>query len=86
MGPRFRVERISSDLYAMEANSMTLISERETIMPQVSTSTVVSFQYLSQVFSPPSMTKNSLTLSAAESTWVPQVYRTVIGNEESSAI
>ena len=32
------VDRITGDLCAMEATSMTLISERATIMPQVSTS------------------------------------------------
>ena len=30
----FGVDRITGDLYAMGANSMTLISERATIVPQ----------------------------------------------------
>ena len=73
--PFFGVDKISGDLYAMEANSMTLISERATIMPQVSTSAGVTSQYPSKAFSPPVMTDNSLTLLEAESTWVPQVDR-----------
>ena len=79
--PFFGVNRITSDLYAIEANSMTLISERATIMCQVSTSAGVSSQYLSQVFRPPMMADNSLTLQAAEFTWVPQADRVVFGNE-----
>ena len=54
-------------------------------MPQASTSTGVSPQYPSQAFSSPSVGDISLTLSAAESTLVPQVDRMVIGNEERSA-
>ena len=46
---------------------MTLISEMATIMPQVSTSTGVSTQYPSQVFSPPLVADSSLTLLKAES-------------------
>ena len=84
--PFVGVDRITSDLYAMEANSMTLIFERATIVSWVSTSTGVSPQYPSQVFSPPSVADNALTLLAAESTWVPQVDRMVIGNEERGAI
>ena len=65
---------------------MTLISERATIMPQVSTSEGINFQHPSQEFSSPSMADNSLTLSAAESIWVPQADRMVVGNEERHAI
>ena len=43
--PYFGVDRITGDLYAMEANTMTLISKRATIMPQVSTSAGVSPKY-----------------------------------------
>ena len=84
--PFFAVDRITSDLYAMEANSMTLISERATIMPQVSTSAGISSQHPSQVLNPPSMADNSLTLLAAESTQVPQTDRVVVGTEERGAI
>ena len=45
--PFFGVNRITSDLYAMEAASLTLISEKATIMPQVSTLVVVTSQYCS---------------------------------------
>ena len=48
----FGVDRITSDLYAMEATSMTLISERATIISQVCTSAGVSSPYPSQLFSP----------------------------------
>ena len=72
------MDRIIGDHYAMEATSMTLISERATIMPQVSTSAGVSSQYPSQVFSPPLMADNSLTVPAAESTQVPQVDRMIV--------
>ena len=65
---------------------MTLISERETIIPQVNTSAGVSSQYPCQVFSLPLMADNSLTLPAAESAWVPQADRVVVGNEERDAI
>ena len=71
-----------SVLYAMEANSMTLIPERATIMPQVSASKGVSPQYPSKVLSPPSVADNSLTLTAAECAWIPHADRIVIGNEE----
>ena len=37
--PFFGEDRITGDLYAMEATSMTLISKRATPMPQVSTLT-----------------------------------------------
>ena len=50
--PFFRVDRITSNLYAMEATFMTLISEKATIMPQVSILAGVISQYPSQVFSP----------------------------------
>ena len=50
--PFFGIDKITSDLYVMEATSMTLISERTTLMPQVSTSVGVNSQYPSQVFSP----------------------------------
>ena len=83
--PFFGVDRITSDLYAMEANSMTLISERETIMPQVSTFAGVISQYPFQVFSP-LMADNSLTLLSAESSQMPQADRVVVGNEERGAI
>ena len=43
--PIFGMDRITIDLYAVQANSMTLISERATIMPQASTSAGVSSQY-----------------------------------------
>ena len=84
--PFFRMDRITVDLYAMEVNSMTLISEKATIMPKVSTSAGVNSQYPSQMFSPPSMTDSSLTLPAAKFTQVPQVDRVVVGNEERGAI
>ena len=64
---------------------MTLISERTTIMPQVSPLAGVSSQYPSQVLSPPLMTDNSLTLPAAGSTWVPQAHKMVVGNEGRGA-
>ena len=83
--PFFGVDRITSDLYEMEATSMTLISQRATIMSQVSTWAGVSSQYPSQVFNPPSMADNSLTLPAVESTWVPQADRVVVGNGERGA-
>ena len=76
--PLFGVDRITGDFYAMKANSMTLISERAAIMPQVSTSTGVSPQYLSQVFNPLSVADNSITLLVAESTHVHQADRVVI--------
>ena len=63
--PFFRVDRIIGDLYAIEATSMTLISERETFMPQISTSVGVISQYSSQVLSPPLMVDNNLILPAA---------------------
>ena len=66
--PLFGVDWITSDLYVFEATSMTLISERATIMPQVSTMLWVIPQYPSQVLSPPLMADNNLTLPAAEST------------------
>ena len=47
-------------------------------MAQVSTSAGVSSQYPSQLFSPPSMADISLTLPAAESTWVPQADRLIV--------
>ena len=84
--PCFGVNRITSDIYAMEANSMTLISERATIMTQVRSSTWASPQYQSQVFIPPSVADSSLTLPAAKSTQVPQMDRMVIWNEERDAI
>ena len=56
--PFLGADRINGDLYVMEANSMILISERVTIMPEVSTSTGVSSQYPSQVLSPTSMADN----------------------------
>ena len=82
--PFFRVDRITGDLYAMEANSMTLISERAAIMPQVNTSTGVCSQYPSQVFSAILVSDNYLTLPAAESTWVPQAVRADVGNERDA--
>ena len=75
--PFFGMDRITSDLYAMEATSMTLISERATIMPQVSTLLGVIPQYPSQVLSPPLMADHNLTLPVAKSTWVPQADRMV---------
>ena len=65
---------------------MTLISKRATIMPQVSMSTGVSPQGASQVISSPLGADSCLPLQAAESTWVPQVDRMVIGNEERGAV
>ena len=53
--PFFGVDRITSNLYVMEANSITLISERATIMPQVSNSAGESSQYPSKVFRPLAM-------------------------------
>ena len=76
--PFFGVDRITGDLCAMETDSMTFISERATIMPKVSTSTRVSPQYQSQVLSPPLGADSTLSLLAAESTWVPQADRMVI--------
>ena len=84
--PFFGVDKITSDLYVMDANSMSLISKRATTMPQVSTSTGVGSQCPSQVLSPPSGADSSFTLLAAESTQVPQGDRMVIGNEERCAI
>ena len=55
-------------------------------MPLVSTSTGISPQCPSQVFSPLSGADNSLTLLAAGYTQVPQMDRMVIGNEERGAI
>ena len=55
-------------------------------MPEVSTSTGVNPQYPSQEFSPLLVADNSLTLAAAECTWVPQVDTMVIGNKERGAI
>ena len=81
----FEVDRITSDLYAIEAISMTLISERATIMPWVSTFIGVSPQYLSQVFSPLLVSDTSLMLLAAKSNQVPQAQRVVIRNEERGA-
>ena len=63
------------DRYAMEAVSMTLISERSTIMPQVSTLIGVISHYPSQVLSPSLIADNNLTLPAAESTLVHQADR-----------
>ena len=80
--PIFGVDSITSDLYAMEANSMVLTSESATIIPQINTSAGVSSQCPSQVFSPPSMADNSLTLLAAKSIHVLQVDMVVVGNEE----
>ena len=40
-------------------------------MPQVNTLVGVTFQYPSQVFSPPLMAENNLTLPATKSTQVP---------------
>ena len=57
--PIFGVDKITGGLYAREANSMTLILERATIMPQVSTLAGLSSPYPSQVFSPPLMADNS---------------------------
>ena len=82
----FRVDRITGDLYIMEATSMALISERKTFMPQVTTSVGVIFQYPSQVLSSPLMADNKLTLPAAESTQMPQADRVITGNEEKGAI
>ena len=64
---------------------MTLISERATIMPQVSTSAGVSCKYPSQVFSPPLMAHDSLTLLVAKSTQVPKADGVAVGNEERGA-
>ena len=83
--PFFGKDRVTSDLYAMEANSMTLISKQVTIMPQASTSTGVSPKYPSQVFSPLLVADNSLTLPAAEATQISQVDGLFIGNEERGA-
>ena len=84
--PFFRVDRITSDLCAIEAASMTLISERATIMCQVSTSAGVISQYPSEVYSPPPlMADNNPTLTATESTWVLKAERVVVGNKERGA-
>ena len=58
------MDRITSDLYAMEANTMTLVSERATIIPWVSTYTGPSPQCPSQVFSSASVADSSLALPA----------------------
>ena len=68
----FGVERITGDLYAMKATSMTLISERATIMPQVSTLVGVASHYPSQVLRSRLMAGNTLILPATKSTQVPQ--------------
>ena len=73
--PFFGVDRVTSDLYAMQATPMTTIPERATIMPHVSTSVGEMSQYPSQVLSLPLMADNDLTLPAAKSTWVPQAER-----------
>ena len=65
---------------------MTLISERATIMSQLSISTGICPQYPSQIFSPPLVADSGFTLLAAMSTQVPQVDRMFIGNEERGAI
>ena len=75
------LDKITSDLYVMEAYSMTLISERATSMLQVGTSTGVSSQYPCQVFSPLLVADNSLILPAAKSTGVSQADRMFVGNE-----
>ena len=80
--PFFGVDRITSDLYDMEANCMTLISKRATINPLVSTSAGLTPQYPFQVLSPPLIAENSLTLLEAKSTQVPQADRVVGGNIE----
>ena len=82
----FGVDRITSDLYAMETTSMILISERATIMLLVCTLAGASSQYPFQVFTPPSEDYNSLTLLAATSTLLTEVDRMVVGNEERGAI
>ena len=85
MEPHFGVGRVTGDLYVMEATSMTLISERATIMPQKSTLVGVTSQYPSQVLMPSLMADNNLTLPEAKSTWVPQADRVVLRNEERGA-
>ena len=50
--PFYGVDRLTGDLYAMRVNTMTLIPEKATIMPQVS-STIVTYPVdPSQKFSP----------------------------------
>ena len=80
--PLFGVNRKTSEPYAMEANSMTLVLERATIMLQISTSAGIISQYPSQVFNPSLMADNCLTLLAAEPTQVPQADRVVVRNEK----
>ena len=55
-------------------------------LPQVSNSAGVSSQYPSNVFSPPLMADNSLTLLAAKSTQRSQADGVVVRNEERGAI
>ena len=80
--PFFGVDRITSDLCAMEATFMTLISEMATIMPQVSTLVGVTSHYPSEALSPPLMAHNNITLQTAKSTQVPQPERVVMRNKE----
>ena len=42
--PFFGVDRVTSDLYAMEATSMIFLPERATVMPQMSISVGVTSQ------------------------------------------
>ena len=80
--PIFRGDMVTDDLHAMEANSMTLMSNRPTFMPQVSTLVGLISQYPSQVLNPSLMVDNNLTVSAAKSTQVPLADGVASGNEE----
>ena len=70
----FGVDKITGDLYAMEANSIT-IQDKATPMtpalPQVRASAGTGPTYPLQAFSPLLKTVTGLTLPAAESTWIP---------------
>ena len=66
------VSKLTSDLYAMEANSMLLITEKATIMPQVDDTGHIHPLDPSQTFSPPLWPITRLIPLVAESTWVPQ--------------
>ena len=49
----FGVNRLTSDLYAMEANSMLLITKKAAVMPQVDDSGEMPSWDPSWTFSPP---------------------------------
>ena len=68
--PFFANDRLTGDLYIMELNSISLITERATIMPQVGDTSQTHPLDLSQNSSPPLGTEMGLMPSIAESTQV----------------